>query len=53
MKIAIIGAGIAGLYLGLILKSKNYDFDIFEKKKSQIGIRSRKISCEDIYNNLG
>jgi hypothetical protein len=31
MKIAIIGAGISGLYLGNKLKNKGYDFDIYEK----------------------
>ena len=31
MKIAIIGSGIAGLYLGNKLKNKGYDFDIYEK----------------------
>jgi len=31
MKIAIIGSGISGLYLGNKLKKSGYDFDIYEK----------------------
>jgi hypothetical protein len=31
MKIAIIGSGISGLYLGNKLKNKGYDFDIYER----------------------
>ena len=33
-KIAIIGAGISGLFFGNLLKNNSdYDFTIFEKKK--------------------
>ena len=33
-KIAIIGAGISGMYLANILKNyKEFDYKIFEKKK--------------------
>jgi len=33
-KIAIIGAGISGLFFANLLKNNlNYDFTIFEKKK--------------------
>ena len=47
MKIAIIGSGISGLYLGLILKSKNYDFDIYEKNNS-IGGRIEVVEFDNI-----
>ena len=46
MKIAIIGSGISGLYLGLILKSKNYDFDIYEKNNS-IGGRIKVVEFDN------
>lgn len=43
MKIAIIGAGIAGLYLGYKLKKNNKMFDIYEKN-SRIGGRIKTIN---------
>ena len=47
MKIAIIGSGISGLYLGYKLKNKGYDFDIFEKNNI-IGGRIKVVDFEDI-----
>jgi protoporphyrinogen oxidase len=47
MKIAIIGSGISGLYLGLKLKNQGYDFDIYEKNNI-IGGRIKVIEFENI-----
>ena len=57
-KIAIIGAGISGLFLGnLLQKSKKYDYKIFEKKHNldlvdgygiQLSVNSVKL-----LNNIG
>ena len=49
-KIAIIGAGISGLFFANLLKNKsNYDFTIFEKKKLvDVEDGKLKISSETI-----
>ncbi len=52
MRIAIIGSGIAGLYLGYKLKSLGIDFDIYEKN-SIIGGRVKVINFEDFDVNAG
>ena len=52
MRIAIIGSGIAGLYLGYKLKSVGIEFDIFEKNNI-IGGRIKVINFEDFDVNAG
>jgi hypothetical protein len=47
MKIAIIGSGISGLYLGNKLFDDNIDFDIYEKN-SKIGGRVKIIRFDNI-----
>ena len=61
-KIAIIGAGISGLFFANLLKnSSDYDFTIFEKKKSietedgygiQLSVNSIKLLNEIGFNNV-
>lgn len=61
-KIAIIGAGISGLFLANLLKKKsNYDFTIFEKKASlniedsygiQLSVNSIKLLNEIGFENI-
>jgi hypothetical protein len=52
MRIAIIGSGIAGLYLGYKLKSLGIDFDIYEKN-SIIGGRVKVLNFEGFDVNAG
>jgi len=52
MKIAIIGSGIAGLYLGYQLKKRGIDFDIYEKN-SIIGGRVKVLNFEGFDVNAG
>jgi hypothetical protein len=47
MKIAIIGSGISGLYLGNKLKNNNIEFNIFEKA-NKIGGRVKIINFDGI-----
>ena len=61
-KIAIIGAGISGLFFANLLKnSSDYDFTIFEKKTSldtedgygiQLSVNSIKLLNEIGFNNI-
>jgi protoporphyrinogen oxidase len=46
MKIVIIGAGLTGLYLALMLKSLNIDFEIYEKSSRPGG----KIKTINVFN---
>lgn len=52
MKVAIIGSGIAGLYLGYQLKKLGIDFDIYEKNKI-IGGRVKVLNFEGFDVNAG
>ena len=46
MKVAIIGAGINGLYLGWKLSEKNHQVTVFERKK-QIG---ESVVCSGLFS---
>jgi protoporphyrinogen oxidase len=48
-KIAIIGAGVTGLYAGMELVRKGYDVNIFEKENDFGGLASGKIINNNIY----
>ncbi len=48
-KIAIMGAGIAGLSAGMYLARKNYDVNIFEKENNCGGLASGEIVNGNIY----
>jgi len=54
MKVAVLGAGIAGLWAGKILSEKGYDITVFEEL-SQIGglCRTRKVHNEEFLFDVG
>ena len=54
MKVAVLGAGIAGLWAGKILSQKGYDITVFEEL-SQIGglCRSKKVHNGDFLFDVG
>ena len=54
MKVAIIGSGISGLYIGLLMKIMNHEFHIYEKNSIVGGrIKMIKFDGENLVSGAG